>query len=51
MLINSDKKIEYHFVKSEPSPKTSLCSADIFVNIYVIILYSGCNETKIIATN
>ena len=32
--------IEYHFVKSGPSPKTSLCSADIFLNIHVLILYS-----------
>ena len=32
-------RIEYHFVKSGPSPKTSLCSADIFLNIHVSILY------------
>ena len=43
--------IEYHFVKSGPSPKTSLCSADLFLNIHVLILNSGCNETTITATN
>ena len=28
----------------------SLCIADIFLNIHVLILYSGCNETHINAT-
>ena len=42
--------IEYHFVKSVPVPKTSLSSADIFLNIHVLILYLGCNETYINAT-
>ena len=44
-LVSIIKTIEYHFVKSGPSHKTSLCSADIFLNIHVLILYSGCNET------
>ena len=37
--------IEYHFVKSGTSPKTSLCSAGIFLNIHVLINDSGCKKT------
>ena len=51
-VIGKHLRIEYHFVKSgPPSPKTRLCSADIFLNIHVLILYLGCNETEINATN
>ena len=42
--------IEYHLVQSGPSSKISLCSADIFLNIHLLMLYSGCNETYINAT-
>ena len=42
--------IENHFVKSGPSPKTSLCSADIYLNIYVLIkAFKGIQKEEVLA--